>query len=103
MLARSALILVLLTSGAQAAAFDDLKGYLASCLRFEMGGADAQRGTPLSSRVRTALDRCSDDVARLERADGRRLRGDGGLSPSTREVIQSVVGRGGGGVANVRY
>jgi hypothetical protein len=103
MLARSALLLVILTSSAHAAAFDDLKGYLASCLRFEMGGSAAQRGTPLSSRVHDALDRCSDDVARLERADGRRLRGDGGISPSTKEVIQSVVGRGGSGIRNVGY
>lgn len=103
MLARSVLLLVLLTSSAQAAAFDDLKGYLASCLRFEMGGTAAQRGLPLSSRVHDALDRCSDDVARLERADGRRLRGDGGLSPSTKDVIQSVVGRGGSAFRAVRY
>ncbi|MEE7448482.1 hypothetical protein MRF4_11955 [Methylobacterium radiotolerans] len=102
MLARSALLFVVLTSGAQAAAFDDLKGYLASCLRFEMGGAQARGGGPLSSKVRSALDRCSDDVARLERADGRRLRGDGGISPSTKEVIRSIVGSG-GGVRNVRY
>ena len=103
MLARSALLLLVLTSSAQAAAFDDLKGYLASCLRFEMSGADAQRGMPQSSRIRSALDRCADDVARLERADGRRLRGDGGLSPSTKAVIQSVVGSGGSGFSNVRY
>jgi len=103
MLIRSALLVLALTSSAQAAAFDDLKGYLASCLRFEMGGGDAQRGLPLSSKVRYALDRCADDVARLERADGRRLRGDGGISPSTKAVIQSVVGRSGSGIANVRY
>ena len=103
MLARSALLLLVLTSSAHAAAFDDLKGYLASCLRFEMGGADAQRGLPLSSRIRHALDRCADDVARLERADGRRLREDGGISPSTKAVIQSVVGRSGSGFSNVRY
>ena len=101
MLARSALLFVVLTSGAQAAAFDDLKGYLASCLRFEMSGAPTARGAPLSSRVREALGRCSDDVARLDRADGRRLRGDGGLSPSTKDVIQSVVGR--SGITDVRY
>ncbi len=103
MLAKSALLFVVLTSSAHAAAFDDLKGYLASCLRFEMSGAPAARGAPMSARVRDALDRCSDDVARLERADGRRLRGDGGLSPSTREVIRTVVGRSGDGIANVRY
>ena len=39
--------------------------------------------------------------ARLDRADGRRLRGDGGLSPSTKDVIQSVVGR--SGFTNVWY
>ncbi|MGU3547050.1 hypothetical protein SAMN02799625_04621 [Methylobacterium sp. UNC300MFChir4.1] len=103
MLARSALIFIVLTSGAQAAAFDDLKGYLASCLRFEMAGAPAERGGPLSSKVRRALERCSDDVARLDRADGRRLRGDGGISPSTKEVIRSVVSGGAGGVRTVRY
>jgi hypothetical protein len=105
MLARSALFVLLLTSSAHAAAFDDLKGYLASCLRFEMDG-QGQPGLPLASKVRRALDRCSDDVARLERADGRRLRGDGGLSPSTKAVIQSVVGRadrGRSGFANVRF
>lgn len=103
MLARSAVLLVVLTSSAQAAAFDDLKGYLASCLRFEMSGASAQRGVPLSSKVHDALDRCSDDVARLQRADGRRLRGDGGLSPLTKEMIQTVVGRSVGGFRNVGY
>lgn len=103
MLVRSAVLLVILTTSAQAAAFDDLKGYLASCLRFEMSGSQAQRAGPLSSRVRTALDRCADDVARLDRADGRRLRGDGGISPSTKEVIRSVVSRSGGGYSNVRY
>ncbi|MCJ2014757.1 hypothetical protein [Methylobacterium sp. J-076] len=103
MLVRVALISVALASGAQAAAFDDLKGHLASCLRFEMAGSPAQRGVPASLRVRDALDRCSDDVARLERADGRRLRSDGGISPSTKEVIQGVVSRSGGGISNVRY
>lgn len=104
MLVRSALLLVALTSSANAAAFDDLKGYLASCLRFEMNGSAVPRGVPASTRMRTALDRCADDVARLDRADGRRLRGDGGISPSTKEVIRAVVTRsGGGGFANVRY
>ncbi|GAB6972757.1 hypothetical protein JCM16408A_35070 [Methylobacterium phyllosphaerae] len=103
MLARSALLFIVMTTGAQAAAFDDLKGYLASCLRFEMSGAGAHRGGPLASKVRDALDRCSDDVARFERADGRRLRGDGGISPSTKEVIRSVVGGGGGSIRTVRY
>ena len=103
MLARSALLLALLTSSAHAAAFDDLKGYLASCLQFEMSGTPAQRGMPLSSRVHSALDRCADDVARLERADGRRLRGDGGLSPSTKAVIHGVLGRGDSGFRDVRY
>ncbi|WP_449411705.1 hypothetical protein [Methylobacterium komagatae] len=107
MLARSTLALVMLTSsalvsGAQAAAFDDLKGYLASCLRFEMKGPGVPRGGPASAKVRYALDRCSDDVARLERADGRRLREDGGISPSTKEVIRSVMGRD-SGYANARY
>ncbi|GJE37099.1 hypothetical protein KHHGKMAE_1155 [Methylobacterium persicinum] len=103
MLARVALISIALASGAQAAAFDDLKGHLASCLRFEMNDSPARRGVPASVRVHDALDRCADDVARLERADGRRLRGDGGISPSTKEVILRVVSRSGNGVANVRY
>jgi len=103
MLARSALLVIVLTSSAQAAAFDDLKGYLASCLRFEMNGAGPHQGAPLSARICSALDRCSDDVARLERADGRRLRGDGGISPSTKEVIRSVVGGGESGFRSVRY
>ena len=103
MLIRAALVFVALTSGAHAAAFDDLKGYLASCLRFEMNGPALGRNLPMSTRIRGALDRCSDDVARLERADGRRLRGDGGISPSTKAVIQDVVGRSGTGIATVRY
>jgi hypothetical protein len=103
MLVRVALISLALASSAQAAAFDDLKGYLASCLRFEMAGPAMRARASASDRVREALDRCSDDVARLDRADGRRLRGDGGLSPSTREVIRSVVTRGAGGVSTVRY
>lgn len=104
MLIRSALLFVALTSSVQAAAFDDLKGYLASCMRFEMNGPNAPRGVAASTRVRYALDRCADDVARLDRADGRRMRGDGGISPSTREVIRNVVTRSGGsGFANVRY
>jgi hypothetical protein len=111
MLARSALFVSLLaslpassllTSRAQAAAFDDLKGYLASCLRFEMSDPAAPRGVPQSAKVHRALDRCSDDVDRLERADGRRLRGDGGISPSTKAVIQGVLGRG-GGIRTVGY
>ena len=68
-----------------------------------MGGATAQRGGPPSARVRHALDRCADDVARLERADGRRLRGDGGISPSTKAVILSVMGRNGSGIRNAGY
>jgi hypothetical protein len=104
MLIRAALVFVALTSGAHAAAFDDLKGYLASCLRFEMNGTSVPRGVAASTRVRYALDRCSDEVARLDRADGRRLRADGGISPSTKEVIGAVVTRSGGsGFANVRY
>lgn len=103
MLVRSALVLLVLTSGAQAAAFDDLRGYLASCLRFELRDPALQRSLPLSAKVRVALDRCGDDVARLDRADGRRLRGDGGISPSTKAVIQSVASPSGGGLSPVRY
>jgi hypothetical protein len=108
MIARPALLFLALTTGAQAAAFDDLKGYLASCLRFEMGGG-ARQGVPLSNRVHGALDRCAEEVERLDRADGRRLRGDGGLSPSTKQVIEAVIGRGKeagryrGGLSPVRY
>ena len=103
MLIRSVLLLVVFTSGAQAAAFDDVKGYLASCLRFEMKGAGPQRGATMASQVRFALERCGPEFDRVERADGRRLRSDGGISPSTKAVIQSVVGRGGNGFSNVRY
>ena len=103
MLIRSALLFVALTSGAHAAAFDDVKGYLASCLRFEMKGAEAQRGVNPASKIRPALERCGPEFDRVERADGRRLRGDGGISPSTKEVIQSVVGRSGNGFSTVRY
>ncbi|WP_244536799.1 hypothetical protein [Methylobacterium brachiatum] len=103
MLVRSALLLTALTSGAHAAAFDDVKGYLASCLRFEMNGADAQRGATPASRVRFALERCGPEFDRLERADGRRLRSDGGISPSTKAVIESVMGLSGNGFSAVRY
>ncbi|MCJ2144207.1 hypothetical protein [Methylobacterium sp. E-066] len=103
MLIRSVLLLVVLTSSAQAAAFDDVKGYLASCLQFEMNGAGPQRGATPASKVRRALERCGPEVDRVERADGRRLRSDGGISPSTKEVIQSVVSRSRSGVSNVRY
>ena len=103
MLVRSALLLIALTSSAHAAAFDDVKGYLASCLRFEMNGADAQRGATPASRVRFALERCGPEFDRLERADGRRLRSDGGISPSTKAVIESVMGRSGNGFSTVRY
>ncbi|RUP13633.1 MAG: hypothetical protein EKK43_15775 [Methylobacterium sp.] len=89
-----------MTTGSQAAAFDDLKGYLASCLRFEMSRADAHRGRPRSSEVRNALDRCSDDLARPERGDGRRPRDDGGISPSTKEAIRSILAS---GIRNVRH
>lgn len=101
MLARTALFLVLLTSTAQAAAFDNLKDDLSTCLRFELDGAKAQRAA-ISSKINFALDRCGVEIERLERADGRRIRGDGGLSPSTRGVIESVFnGSGGGRTRNV--
>lgn len=103
MLVRVAVITLAMASNAQAAAFDDLKGYLGSCLQFEMDGSAAQAGVPTQVRMRDALDRCSDDVARLERADGRRLRGDGGLSPSTKEVIRAVVARSAEGFSKARY
>jgi hypothetical protein len=103
MLIRSALLLVVLTSGAQAAAFDDVKGYLTSCLRFEMSGAGARSGATPASTVRFALERCGPEFDRLERADGRRLRSDGGISPSTKAVIESVMGRTGNSFSNVRY
>ncbi|SFM56012.1 hypothetical protein [Methylobacterium pseudosasicola] len=103
MLIRSVLLFVVVTSSAHAAAFDDVKGYLASCLQFEMNGAGPQRGATPAAKVRRALERCGPEFDRVERADGRRLRGDGGISPSTKEVIQRVVSRSGSGVSNVRY
>jgi len=51
MLIRSVLLLVLFSAPAHAAAFDDVKGYLASCLRFEMNGAGPQRGATPASKV----------------------------------------------------
>lgn len=103
MLIRSVLLLVLFSAPAHAAAFDDVKGYLASCLRFEMNGAGPQRGATPASKVRSALERCGPEFDRVERADGRRLRSDGGISPSTKAVIQGVMGWGGNGYSNVRY
>lgn len=101
MLARTALFLVLLTPTAQAAAFDNLKDDLSTCLRFEAGDARAQRGASMAVKINFALDRCGVEIERLERADGRRLRGDGGISPSTRAVIESAFRSGGGGTRNV--
>lgn len=82
-----ALLLLALSPGARAAAFDDLKADLAACLRFELEGARAQR-----TGVRLAVEKCAVEIERLDRADPRRLRGDQGLSPSTRSVLQSVLG-----------
>ena len=102
MLVRTALLLVVLTSTVQAAAFDDLKQDLSTCLRFELDGVKAQRAAPIPSKINFALDRCGAEIDRLERADGRRLRSDGGLSPSTRAVIEGVFnGSGGGRARNV--
>lgn len=109
MLTRSALLFVVLASAAQAAPFDDVKDNLASCLRFEMNGSGARGEPTRAEQVRFALERCGPEYDRLERADPRRIRSDGGISPSTKAVIASVVGRGGaakrasGGFANVRY
>jgi len=93
MFVRTALFLAVSASSAQAAPFQDLKDDLASCLRFEMGASGPQRGGPIASGSRAAVERCSVEMDRLDRADGRRLRGDGGLSPSTKEVIQGALGR----------
>ncbi|WP_232631923.1 hypothetical protein [Methylobacterium sp. Leaf118] len=94
-LALAALLLVTLGATAQAAAFDALKADLAECLRFERGGA--QRQAPAASRTVFAIQRCGEEMARLDRADGRRLRGDHGLSPSSRSVLDSVFGSEGRG------
>lgn len=84
-----ALLLLVLGPEARAAAFDDLKADLATCLRFELDGARAQR-----AGVGEAVRRCAVEIERLDRADPRRLPGDRGLSPSTRSVLQSVLGSG---------
>lgn len=97
MRALAVLLLLPLASTAQAAAFDDLKADLAACLRFE--GDGAQRQGPATSRAAFAMRRCGGEMGRLDRADGRRLRGDHGLSPSTRAVLDSVFGSGGRGRA----
>ena len=97
MRALAVLLLLPLASTAQAAAFDDLKADLATCLRFELDGARVQRQVPATARAGFALQRCGAEIDRLDRADGRRLRGDHGLSPSTRAVLDSVLGRGGRG------
>lgn len=91
---RAALLSLVLVSMAEAAPFDDLKADLASCLRFETEGAAAQRERFAKGRANYALQRCAVEVARLDRADGRRLRGDQGLSPSTWSVLRSVFGSG---------
>ena len=100
MLARTALLLLVSMSTAQAAAFDDLKEDLSSCLRFELASTKGARGGA-ASKINVALDRCGAEIDRLERADGRRLRSDGGLSPSTRAVIESVSSGDGGRARNV--
>ncbi|GEO99540.1 hypothetical protein [Methylobacterium haplocladii] len=92
MLARTVLLFVVLTSSARAAAFDDLKQNLAECLRFELSDGGGSRG-PVAAR---AARSCSEQIEALDRADGRRLRGDQGLSPSTWSVIRGVLGRGAG-------
>ncbi|KQT50044.1 hypothetical protein ASG52_08195 [Methylobacterium sp. Leaf456] len=85
-----ALICLALAPEARAAAFDDLKTDLAVCLRFELDGARARR-----AGAGDAVRRCAVEIERLDRADPRRLPGDRGLSPSTRGVLQSVLGSGG--------
>ncbi len=84
-----ALLCLALAPEARAAAFDDLKADLAVCLRFELDGARAQRGS-----AGDAVRRCAVEIERLDRADPRRLPGDRGLSPSSRSVLQSVLGSG---------
>ncbi len=104
-LARAVLFVLIFTSSAQAAPFEDLKADLATCLRFERDGAKALREVPASAKAEFALQRCEAELEKLDRADGRRLRGDGGVSPSTRAVLQAVFGRGEqrGGISPVRY
>ncbi len=105
MLARAALLALILSSSAQAAPFEDLKSDLATCLRFERDGARTLREVPSSAKAGFALQRCEAELDKLDRADGRRLRGDGGVSPSTRAVLQAVFGRAEqrGGISPVRY
>ncbi|SFL11302.1 hypothetical protein [Methylorubrum salsuginis] len=85
-----ALLSLVFIPEARAAAFDDLKADLAVCLRFELDGARARR-----AGVGDAVRRCAVEIERLDRADPRRLPGDRGLSPSSRGVLQSVLGSGG--------
>lgn len=92
---RAVLMFLALVSLAEAAPFDNLKADLASCLRFEADGASSARDRSAQSRADYALQRCAIEVERLDRADGRRLRGDQGLSPSTWSVLRSVFGSGG--------
>ena len=84
----------LLTSGAEAAPFDNLKDDLAACLRFELDATRSQRHAPMTAKAGLALQKCSGEMDRLERADPRRLRSDHGLSPSSWAVIESVFGAG---------
>ncbi|BAU92475.1 hypothetical protein MPPM_3870 [Methylorubrum populi] len=92
MYVRATLLLLALSSTSEAAPFDNLKADLASCLRFEMEGSRG-RGQARGG-AEYALQRCAYEVERLDRADGRRLRGDQGLSPSTWSVLRSVFGAG---------
>ena len=92
MYVRVALLLLAFTTTAAAAPFADLKADLASCLRFEMEGSWG-RGQAKGG-AEYGLQRCANEVERLDRADGRRLRGDQDLSPSTWFVLRSVFGAG---------
>ncbi|CAO4140733.1 UrcA family protein [Methylorubrum thiocyanatum] len=93
---RAALLLgaSLLASPAEAAPFDNLKDDLAACLRFELDATRSQRSVPMNAKAGLALQKCSGEMDRLERADPRRLRSDHGLSPSSWSVIESVFGAG---------
>lgn len=97
MFVRAAVLLIpflIPVAGAEAAPFDNLKEDLSACLRFELDGARAQRPVPMTAKAGFALQKCTAEMDRLERADARRLRSDHGLSPSTWAVIESVFGTG---------
>ena len=98
MFVRAAALLIPLvlasSAGVEAAPFDDLKDDLSACLRFELDATKGQRPIPMTAKAGLALQKCTGEMDRLERADPRRLRSDHGLSPSTWTVLESVFGAG---------